>query len=268
MNFSLSETQAKRLFSIVCTVLVLAGLYLASLVVTEVRTAANVGRPPIQNQISVSGKGDAYAIPDIAQVSFDVSHEAKTVSAAQEDVTKRANDIIAYLKESGIKEADIKTTNYQIYPRYEYNNRPCYDAATCSDNRYFVGYSVTSSFSVKIRKVEDAGKILAEIGNRKVTNLSGLSFTVEDENATKAAARKNAIEDAKRKAEVLARDLGVSLGDLIGFSEGGSYYPVYYSKSAMMDSAVGMGGGNAPAPELPTGESKTTAEVTLTYEIN
>ena len=116
--------------------------------------------------------------------------------------------------------------------------------------------------------MEDAGKILAEIGNRKVTNLSGLSFTVENEDATKALARKNAIEDAQRKAEILAKDLGVSLGKISSFSESGNgYYPMYYSKEmAMSSDAGGMGG--APAPELPAGENKTTSQVTITYEIN
>ncbi len=269
MNFSLTEVQTKRLFNAVCLILLLGSLYLLTRVITEVKTAANIGRTPSQSQITVTGSGDAYAIPDIATVSYDVSFEAKTVSEAQENVTKRSNDILAYLKEAGIKEADIKTTNYQIYPHYEYNSRPvvCYDEASCkqTDNRYFVGYNVTSSFQVKIRKVEDAGKILAEIGNRKVTNLSGLNFTVEDEDATKAAARKNAIEDAKRKAETLARDLGVSLGKIVSFSESGGYYPMYYSKGMAMDSVGGAGG--APAPELPVGQNKTTTEVTITYEI-
>lgn len=273
MFSSLNEVQSKRLFNAVLALLILGSLYLLSRVITEVKTSTNIGRMPVQSQISVTGTGDAYAIPDIATVSYDVSHEAKTVSEAQENVTKRANDILAYLKEAGIKETDVKTTNYQIYPHYEYNTRPvvCYDTASCQarDNRVFVGYNVTSSFLVKIRKVEDAGKILAEIGNRKVTNLSGLSFTVENEEATKALARKNAIEDAQRKAEILARDLGVSLGKISSFSESGDgYYPMYYSKSAMMDSAMGGGMGGAPSPELPAGQNKTTSQVTITYEID
>lgn len=269
MFSKLNETQSKRLFQAVYMLLVVGSVYLLSRVITEVKTSANIGRTPVQSQISVTGTGDAYAIPDIATVSYDVSFEAKTVSDAQDNVTKRANDILAYLKEAGIKDVDVKTTNYQIYPHYEYNTRPvvCYDAAGCQpkDNRVFVGYNVTSSFEVKIRKVEDAGKILAEIGNRKVSNLSGLSFTVEDDDVVKALARKNAIEDAQRKAKILAKDLGVSLGKISSFSESGGYYPMYYSKTMSMDSAEG---GAAPAPELPTGQNKTTSNVTITYEID
>ncbi|MEI6346218.1 MAG: SIMPL domain-containing protein [bacterium] len=270
MFSTLNETQSKRLFQAVYMLLVIGSLYLLSRVITEVKTSANIGHTPVQSQISVTGNGDAYAIPDIASVSYDVSFEAKTVTEAQTNVTQRANDILAYLKTAGIKEVDVKTTNYQIYPHYEYNNRPvvCYDAASCQakDNRVFIGYNVTSSFLVKIRKVEDAGKILAEIGNRKVSNLSGLSFTVEDDNAVKALARKNAIEDAQRKAKVLAKDLGVSLGKINSFSESGSgYYPMYYSKTMSMDSAAGMA---APTPELPAGENKTSTQVTITYEID
>lgn len=249
--------------------LILGSLYLLARVITEFKTSANIGRTPTQSQITVSGKGDAYAIPDIATVSYDVSAEAKTVSDAQANVTKRANDILAYLKSANISDSDIKTTNYQIYPHYEYTNTQpvvC-DANGCQskDNRVFIGYNVTSSFEVKIRKVEDAGKILAEIGNRKVTNLSNLNFTVEDDNAVKALARKNAIEDAQRKAKVLANDLGVSLGKITNFSESGGGYPIYYTKTMSMDSAVGAA---APSPELPVGQNKTSSEVTITYDIN
>ena len=265
---TLTETQTKRLVTALYVLLILGSLYLFSRALTEFKTAAQIGKTPSQNIISVNGKGDAYAVPDIATLSFDVMYEAKTVAEAQANVTKRANDILAYLKTAGIKEVDVKTTNYQIYPRYEYNARPmCYSADGCPNNnsQVFIGYDVTSSFQVKIRNTADAGKILSEIGTRKVTNLSGLTFTNEDENAAKTAARKNAIEDAKRKAEVLAKDLGVSLGKITNFSENGGGYPMYYAKTMSMD--AGAMGEAAPSPELPVGQNKTSVEVTITYEI-
>ncbi len=69
MFSSLNEVQSKRLFNAVLALLILGSLYLLSRVITEVKTSTNIGRMPVQSQISVTGTGDAYAIPDIATVS-------------------------------------------------------------------------------------------------------------------------------------------------------------------------------------------------------
>ena len=78
-----------------------------------------------------------------------------------------------------------------------------------------------------------------------------------------AKARKLAIDDAKEKARVLAKDLGVRLGKITSFSESGLRYPVMYESAMIKDSV-----GTAPAPaELPKGENTISSDVTITYEI-
>ena len=262
--------KAAKIANALYIVLISAAFVLIARGITEVKTTANMGQAPSQNVISVSGTGDAYATPDIANISYDISQEEKTVVAAQDSVTKRSNDILAYLKSIGVADKDIKTTNYNIYPHYEYNSRPviCYSGADCpptTNGQVFIGYVVTNSVQVKIRKIADAGSVLAELGARKVTNLSNLNFTIENDEAIKAEARKKAIEDAKQKAEVLAKDLGVSLVRIVSFSEGGNY-PIY-AKTMSADSAYGMGGGAPAVPSVPTGENKITSSVTIVYEI-
>jgi uncharacterized protein YggE len=117
---------------------------------------------------------------------------------------------------------------------------------------------------VKIRKIEDAGKVLGVIGTTGVSDISGLNFEVDEQDEKVREARKMAIDDAREQAKQLAKDLGVKLGDIVSFNESGNYpMPMYYVK----DMALGMGGSAESTPEIPTGESEITSNVTIVYEI-
>jgi len=253
-------------------VTVILSLFLLAKTINEFKLSGSIGRDySPENVISVSGEGEVVSVPDTANITFDITEEAKEVPAAQTKVTERMNAIIASLKGSGIDAKDIKTINYSVYPKYEYQNEPKavggeYIYPPYPVNQVIVGYTVTHTVEVKIRKVADAGSILASLGSFEVSNLSGLSFSIDDEDALKAEARKKAIDDAREKAEVLSRDLGVRLVRIVSFSESGNYPPIYYMKAeaAYVD---GRGGGVAPTPEIPTGENKIVSNVTITYEI-
>ena len=94
--------------------------------------------------------------------------------------------------------------------------------------------------------------------------MGSLSFSVEDEEKIKVEARKKAIENAKEKAKVLAKDLGVRLGKMVSFSESGGGYPIY----ARTLEALGGGNGivSAPSPQIEPGEQEIRSIVTVTYE--
>lgn len=218
-----------------------------------------------QHTIVVAGKGEVIAIPDIATVTFSVVEQASTVSDAQNKATAKMNKALETLKGLGIEEKDVKTTDYNAYPRYEYLNQVC-TMYSCppSGSQKLVGYEVRQSILVKIRNVADAGKVLGAIGTTGVSDISGLNFTVDDQDAKVREARKSAIDDAKAQATQLAKDLGVRLGKIVSFNESGNYPMPMYS---VKDMAMGMGGSSESAPQLPTGESKITSNVTIVYEI-
>lgn len=229
------------------------------------------------NVISVSGEGEAFAVPDIAEFSFDVVAEANTLVPAQEEVTTKMNTIIAYLKEQGIEERDIKTTNYSSNPRYEWRDATATYSSGATDavmmyppypgnsNQVLVGYEVRHSISVKVRDTDLAGTIVTGVSELGVTNMYGPNFTVDDQDELMREARKDAIHDAEEKAEELAHDLDVKLVRIVSFSEnGGGYYPMY----ARMEGGVAYDSAEVKvAPEIPEGENKVNAYVTITYEI-
>ena len=105
---------------------------------------------------------------------------------------------------------------------------------------------------------------MGEVGKLNVSNVSGLQFVIDDPDALTAEARSKAIDDAKAKAVELSRQLGVSLGRVINFSESGNQ-PIYFAKSEIM--SMGVDGANTPIPEVPAGQNKITSHVSITYEI-
>lgn len=217
--------------------------------------------------IAVSGEGEAFVVPDIGQFSFAVQAEGDTAAAAQELSGTAMNDILGYLAEQGIAEEDIKTTNYNLYPRWRFEERICPAGGYCPPGeRVQDGFEVSQTVAVKVRDTDTAGTIIAGVGERGATNISGLSFTIDDPSAIEVEARAAAIQDAKEKANELAKQLGVRLVRIAGFSEHtGGYTGPMATRAMAMDAEMeeaGFGG-----PNLPTGENRTTAAVTVTYEI-
>lgn len=213
-----------------------------------------------KDTITVSGKGEVVVKPDIATVSFGVSAENLDVAKAQTESATKMNKIIDMLKAKGVAEKDIKTTNYNIYPRYDYLKTT---ELYYGGKQVLAAYVVSQTVEVKIRDISKAGEILSGVGEFGVTDISGLTFTVDKQDDVKDQARELAIQDAKAQAKVLAKGLGVRLEKITAFSESGAS-PVYYDR-VMSAKAVSME--SSVAPQIPVGENTVTSNVNITYEI-
>lgn len=233
------------------------------------------------NTISVSGHGEVDMTPDIATFSFAVVSTKSTAEAAQADATDKANATTQYLKDAGIDEKDIKTSNYSVYPQYEYQQAVCPQPAPAVYNessgassasavycppgkQVLKGYEARQTTTVKVRDLAKAGDLLVGVGGKGATEVSGLNFTFDDPNAPQAAARDKAIADAKGKADALAKQLGVSLVRVVSFNESGNYpRPLAYG----LGGAVATDSTKAAAPEISPGQNTVTDDVQITYEI-
>lgn len=248
--------------------LVLA-LFLLAETVTVVRGWAYIGRDlPNQSTVSVSGKGEVVVKPDIATFGFGVTGESLSVGSAQKTVTDTTNAIFAYLKTAGVADKDVKTTGYTIYPRYEYGDSGVSPAAAYyppTGKRTLAAYVVSETVEVKVRDIGNAGAIIGGLGELGATDISGLTFTVDDQTAVEDQARSLAIIDAEGRAKKLSDELGVKLVRVLSYSENGPY-PIYFAKAA---APLGMGGAatDSAAPSVPSGENTVTSNVTITYEV-
>lgn len=219
------------------------------------------------NAITVAGEGEVFAVPDTAEFTFSIIEEGATATEVQERATTKTNDILAVLKEQGVEEKDVKTLSYMVAPKYEWQPLNCPGYYPCERKQVQIGFTLDQSVQVKVRDMGKAGELVTLTTDKGAKSVSGVSFTVADEDAAQASARKLAIDEARAKAEKLATDLGVNLVRIVGFYEEQGGMPIPYMA---MSSKVGMGGDaveeSVPAV-LPAGENQFKSRVNITYEI-
>lgn len=199
-------------------------------------------------QITVVGEGKTNAAPDTATVQIGVQTEAPTAREALTANNTQMAALIAKLKELGVADRDLQTSNLSIWPRYD--NR----------GRQIEAYQVTNTVSVKIRNIADAGNLLDQVVDAGANNISGITFLIDDPSALQKSARDAAIADARQRAEAMAQAAGVTLGQVLQISETISTPPVYPMMRAEMADAAG-------SVPIQTGEQTITAQVQMTFEI-
>ncbi len=203
---------------------------------------------------SASGTGEATAVPNTAMISLGVNKEGATVEATQNEVNTIINLITKDLKSLGIGEKDIKTSNYSVSPQYDFSN------GRQSPN----GYQVNATLSVNLDSIEMANQAIDIATKDGATQVGSIQFILSEEDREKAEsnARKEAIANAKTKAENLAKDTGIKLGKLVDVQESGSNGgPIPFERTAVaLDAAE-----KAPT-ELSPGENKISVTITLSYE--
>jgi uncharacterized protein len=210
-----------------------------------------------EREFSVQGEGRVFAIPDVAEINLGVRVEdAKTAQAATRRGVDQMNAVVAAIKTQGVADKDIKTTQYNLYPNYDY---------TRFSGQELSGWNLDQNVRVKVRKLDDAGAVIAAATEAGANQAGNINFTIDDEETLKAEARTEAIEQAKNKAKELARKSGLRLGKVINVIESQSGYPVsLYARSEALD--AGFGGG-LPVPEIQPGENEIVVNMTLIYEV-
>lgn len=221
-------------------------------------TPAPAEEARMQRTISISGHGETRSVPDTAFVTSGVMSQAATAAEALAANTTAMNALFAALKQAGIAERDVQTSNFSIQPRLDFGNN------NTGQPPKLVGYDVSNTVTVRVRKIADLGPLLDRLVQSGSNQVNGISFQVSEPEAALDAARKLAAEDATRKAKVYAGAMGVSLGPVLSISEGGGYQPpVPMFRSAMMKSDEAAG---APVP-VAAGEQTMAVDVNIVWEI-
>lgn len=265
MENNINILSSHRFKQAVLGVLILLALFLFAKSINEF---SRIGEPDSlapQDTIMVTGKGEVFAVPDIATFTFSIVEEAKDMKGASDKAATKNNAVMKYLKDAGIAEKDIKTEGYNTNPKYDYTQVVCIKYPCPSQTPKLIGYEASQSVAVKVRNADKAGEILAGVGTLGVTNIGGLVHTIDDIDSIKAEARSKAIADARQKATVLAKELRVKIDRVASFFEDSNNvgYPMY----AMEAKDVRVGGGAPVVPEIAKGENKITVNVNVTYRI-
>jgi uncharacterized protein YggE len=229
-------------------------LLIVSIVVLGLLAACTNAQAPSSGEqtrsMNVSGTGRVSVVPDIANINIGVRTEAEDVKDALSGNTAQANGIAEVLKDLGVAEEDIQTSNFNVYPSERYN--PMTGEV---EGRYFV---VENTVNVKVRDLSSLGEVLSAVVDAGANNIYGISFNVEDREASVAEARELAIKDAKAKAEAIAEAAGVELGELLSINVYEGSTPITYYDA--------KGGAYAEASvPISAGTLTITIEANLTY---
>ncbi|WP_233193021.1 SIMPL domain-containing protein [Acidimangrovimonas sediminis] len=180
---------------------------------TGADTSAGAARAP-RARITVTGEGEERAEPDMATVSLGVTTEAKTAADAMSRNSAEVTKVIDALKAAGLADRDMQTSGLSLGPRWN-------DPQGQSQPRSIVGFTASNRLSVRVRDLGSLGGVLDKLVQAGANTIDALSFSVADPQALQDKARAAAVRDARRKAEVMAKAAGVTLGRVLSISDGG-----------------------------------------------
>lgn len=207
--------------------------------------------------ISVQAEGEAKAQPDKVDVMLAVNERASTLDAAKKATDAQLKALYQIAKDMGIAEKDMQTTYSAVQPEYRYEDK--------SNRRVMEGYSVNHQVTVTLRKVDDLGKFIEAVLASGIDEIENLAFGIQNTDALKEEALKQAIAKAKRKADVMAAAAGTTVGPVVAIEEEGAVRPAPMPR--MRVKAMAMESADA-APTPPAGEMSVRANVSVTYELN
>ena len=158
--------------------------------------------------VTVVSDHGVRVVPDTAEIMFGVQTMAASAKKAQEDNAGDVNNVIAKLKEMGVEEKDIRTTGYDMYPRYDNNGQR------------IIGYTMYTNLAVSNQSIDKAGEIVSGCVEAGVNQMNGITYTYSGYNEAYAEALGNATKAASVKAEAIASAAGRKIGAIESISEG------------------------------------------------
>jgi uncharacterized protein YggE len=203
--------------------------------------------------ITVTGRGEFSAKPDLAEIDAGVVTQAATAAAALDQNSEKMQKVLEGLTASAIAKKDIQTSRFSISPLYHRPKRGS------SEGRKIVGYRVVNQVRVKIRDIDRLGRTLDRLVRLGANQLNGVRFSISKPEPLLDKARVKAMKEARRKAELLTEAGGAKVGRILSIHENGRQAPrpVFAARAEMAQSV----------PIAP-GEQTLSVNVLVIYEID
>ncbi|WP_084215767.1 SIMPL domain-containing protein [Pseudonocardia spinosispora] len=229
-----------------------AGLALGALVLTGCAspgTATDAGGD--RTGITASGVGTVTGTPDVVTLVLGVQTQGPSANGALGANRQQANALITMLKNKGVADADIRTSQLSVNPSYN------------SGDGRITGYEVTNQVTATLYNVASAGGIIDAAGEAAgdAVRVQQLTFSIKDDSDLRAKARADAVKQAQKQAGQMAEAAGVRLGKLRSISEA----PVSAPPVPMYERSLDAAAGSTP---VQPGNQKLTVAVTVVYDID
>ncbi|KYZ76103.1 hypothetical protein AXX12_06565 [Anaerosporomusa subterranea] len=200
--------------------------------------------------IQVTGTSQKEVIPDVARMTISISSVNDNLEKAKAENTQNSNQVLAKLNAQGVSNEQIKTNTYQVEPIYSYEKDRL---------PKLKGYRVTNSLEIRT-SIENLGILVNEVTAAGANEINSIRFETTNEADGKNEALKAAVEDALKKAEVIATTLNKKIANVTLVNESGVYYhPVMMDNRLLKTADAG-----AAAPNIPAGKVTIGANVQVT----
>jgi len=200
--------------------------------------------------------------PDTLTLYFNIQDTATTTREAQIKIDETSKAFITLIKELGVDQKSIQTSNYSVYPNYYW------DPTTQKQTNE--GYNANQSITVTLDGegfIELGQQVLSAAPTIGNISINGSNFSLKDKSRGESEVRAIALEQARKKAEQLAKAAGVKLGNPISIVENsnmGGYYPMMYNTRAVM---YEMEEASYDSVGLEAGENEISLTVHVVYKI-
>lgn len=207
-------------------------------------------------RMTVTGEGSVDLPPDMATITLGATTQKATAAEALADNSKMVAATLDALKAEGIAARDMQTSGLTLYPVFD--NRPAPDGQGGAPR--IEGYRASNTITVRVRDLPRLGVVLDQVVQAGANEFRGLEFGLSAPQKSTDEARRNAVADARRKADLYAQAAGLKIIGILSLDEQTRSQPPGMMR---MDAMV------ARESKVPVagGEVTLNVDVTITYEI-
>jgi uncharacterized protein len=162
--------------------------------------------------LEVAATGEVTRVPDIVRINAGVVTQAATAVEAIRQNGARMERVRAALRRAGVAERDIQTSSISLQPDYRHqDNRP----------PVLTGYRASNEVNVRFRDIAASGPILDALVAEGANQINGPNLGIDRPEAALDEARTLALANARARAELYARALGMRVKRVLYVSETG-----------------------------------------------
>ena len=205
--------------------------------------------------VTLTVQEEVQSEPTLATMNAGVVTQAPTASEALRQNAQKMNSVVAELKKRGIAAKDIQTSGINLNPQYNYNNRE-------GQPPQLTGYQASNNVTLKTRDLTKIGALLDALVAVGGNNISGPSFSIENDTALKTQAREKALKTAAAQADFYAKQTGFTRAKLVSITEGATMNSG--PRPMMMEARAA---GKADFSPVEPGEVGTAVTLTIQYRL-
>lgn len=206
---------------------------MALLVLSVIVLSSNAYASQSTNSIKVTGHAVVTAAPDVAYITLGVETKSNSAASSSEENAAAVANVIAKLKEFGLTDSEITTSNYNIYSYQDYDR-------ITDPQTYVTVYYVRNQLNIKTNRLSEVGKIIDLAIRAGANQVQGIKFDLEDKSELQLLALKNATKQAAAKAKAIAEAANVEIASLINVTEEYEYYAPYTEVNMFRSAAAGI----------------------------